>query len=120
MVHPVCRGIAHSFVLPREYRHTDSRFAVLSFILLIFSRKIFGKTLRIKPVATNADSLIGERAVVTEDINNIEGRGAAKVRGLEWSARSADGENIEAGTVVLVIGIEGVKLICKKDKSDKN
>lgn len=95
-------------------------FAVLSFILLIFSRKIFGKTLRIKPVATNADSLIGEHAVVTEDINNIEGRGAAKVRGLEWSARSADGENIEAGTVVLVTGIEGVKLMCKKDKSDKN
>lgn len=72
-------------------------FAVLSFILLIFSRKIFGKTLRIKPVATNADSLIGERAVVTEDINNIEGRGAAKVRGLEWSARSADGEKYRSG-----------------------
>ena len=68
----------------------------------------------------SAESIRQISAVVTEDINNIEGRGAAKVRGLEWSARSADGENIEAGTVVLVIGIEGVKLICKKDKSDKN
>ncbi|MGM9663552.1 MAG: NfeD family protein, partial [Eubacteriales bacterium] len=94
-------------------------FAVLSFLLLIFSRKIFKKALRIKPVATNADSLIGERAVVTEDICNVESKGAAKVRGLEWSARSADGSDIEAGTVVLVTGIEGVKLICTRDKSDK-
>ncbi len=94
-------------------------FAVLSFLLLIFSRKIFKKALRIKPVATNADSLIGERAIVTEDICNIESKGAAKVRGLEWSARSADGSDIEAGTVVLVTGIEGVKLICTRDKSDK-
>ena len=93
--------------------------AVLSFLLLIFSRKIFKKALRIKPVATNADSLIGERAIVTEDICNVESKGAAKVRGLEWSARSADGSDIEAGTVVLVTGIEGVKLICTRDKSDK-
>ena len=47
-------------------------FAVLSFLLLIFSRKIFKKALRIKPVATNADSLIGERAIVSEDLCNIE------------------------------------------------
>ena len=94
-------------------------FAVLSFLLLIFSRKIFKKALRSQPVATNADSLIGERAIVTEDICNVESKGAAKVRGLEWSARSADGSDIEAGTVVLVTGIEGVKLICTRDKSDK-
>lgn len=94
-------------------------FAVLSFILLIFSRKIFGKALHIKPVATNADSLIGERAVVTEDINNIEGKGAAKARGLEWSARSASGDDIKIGTVVRITGIEGVKLICKKDESSE-
>lgn len=96
-----------------------SVFAVLSFVLLIFSRKIFGKALRIKPVATNADSLIGEKAIVTEDINNIEGKGAAKVRGLEWSARSASGDDIKIGTVVRITGIEGVKLICQEEKTSE-
>lgn len=94
-------------------------FAVMSFILLIFSRKLFGKAFRIKPVATNSDSLIGERAIVTEDICNVEGKGAARVRGLEWSARAADGENIKAGTVVLITGIEGVKLMCKTENSNE-
>ncbi|MBQ0010288.1 MAG: NfeD family protein [Ruminococcus sp.] len=89
-------------------------FVVLSFVLILFSRTIFKEALRIKPVATNADALIGERAVVTETISNLNETGAVKVHGLLWTARSTDGSEIAVGEVVLIVRIEGVKLICTK------
>lgn len=85
-----------------------------SVLFTVFSRTIFKKTLRIKPVATNADALIGKKAVVTERISNISGTGAAKVEGKEWTARSYDGKIFEVGDIVNIISIEGVKLICNK------
>ena len=64
-------------------------------------------------VATNADSVIGKKAVVTDRIDNISSQGAVKVGPSVWTARSVDGSVIEEGTVVEVVAIEGVKLICK-------
>ncbi|MCC8183063.1 MAG: NfeD family protein [Clostridiales bacterium] len=60
--------------------------------------------------ATNIDSIIGQEAVVREDICNLENRGQVKIRGLEWSALSETGEDIPAGTVVVVDRIEGVRV----------
>ena len=64
-------------------------------------------------VATNADAVIGKKAVVTDRIDNISSQGAVKVGPSVWTARSVDGSVIEEGTVVEVVAIEGVKLICK-------
>lgn len=89
-------------------------FAVLSAVLILLSRTIFKEVLRIKPVATNADALIGERAVVTETISNLRETGAVKVRGLSWTARSTDDAEIAEGEIVHIVRIEGVKLICTK------
>ncbi|MCD7761491.1 MAG: NfeD family protein [Clostridiales bacterium] len=60
--------------------------------------------------ATNLDSIIGREAVVREDICNLENRGQVKIKGLEWSALSETGEDIPAGTVVVVDRIEGVRV----------
>ncbi|MCD7803524.1 MAG: NfeD family protein [Clostridiales bacterium] len=60
--------------------------------------------------ATNIDSIIGREAVVREDICNLENRGQVKIGGLEWSALSETGEDISAGTVVVVDRIEGVRV----------
>ena len=90
-------------------------FLVLSALLLIFMKPLSKKVLGIKHVATNADSLIGEKAVVIEAINNLEAKGQVKVRGQVWSARAQDKNAVyEKGDVLNVISIEGVKLICKK------
>lgn len=89
-------------------------FLAVSAVLIICSRTIFKKALFARHVPTNADAVIGETAVITEDVCNIESRGLAKVRGQIWSARSADGEDLRAGELVTVVSIEGVKLICKK------
>ena len=92
-------------------------FLVLSALCIIFINPISRRFLGVKHVATNADSLIGEEAVVVEEICNLEARGQVKVRGQIWTARSADKTQIYAkGDVLNVIAIEGVKLIVKKEE----
>ena len=65
---------------------------------------------------TNINSIIGEEAKVTEEIDNFNQKGAVVVRGLEWTARSADEkEIIPEGSKVRVKEIKGVKLIVEKE-----
>ena len=89
-------------------------FVVISIGTLTFLRPVFKKMLKLKTTPTNSDALIGQQGVVVEEINNLEARGAVKIDGQVWSARSSDGENIAEGEVVTISSIEGVKLICKK------
>ena len=58
---------------------------------------------------TNVDSLIGTTGVVTVTIDNVMATGTAKIGAMEWTARSTSGEVIEAGTLVTVDKVEGVK-----------
>ena len=82
---------------------------------MIFIKPLLKKCFRVKPVATNADTVIGLEGVVSESINNLEARGQVKVRGQVWSARSADeAVTFDEGDIVRVLRIEGVKLICEK------
>lgn len=67
------------------------------------------KFLNPKLVKTNVDSVVGSRGYVTADIDNVHAQGQVKLSGMEWTARSASGEPIKAGTLVVVDRIEGVK-----------
>ena len=90
-------------------------FLLISLVFLIFVKPLADKFLIGKRTPTNADAVIGEEAVVTLAIDNIEGKGQVKVKGQIWTARSADKDiTYEVGEVLHVIAIEGVKLICKK------
>ena len=90
-------------------------FIGVSLLLLIFLRPITTKLLKIKKTPTNADSLIGEKVVITETVDNIQSTGAGKIQGKVWSVKSYD-DNVTytPGDVVTVVEIQGVKLICKK------
>lgn len=89
-------------------------FVLVSVVVLLATRPLVKKFTKTKIQPTNADSYVGLDAVVTEEINNLHSTGAVKVRGVEWSARSADGETIAGGETVTVVSIEGVKLIVNK------
>lgn len=88
-------------------------FFVLAFLFVIFSRTIFSKFFKkAKDTRTNIDAIIGEKCVVTERIENLAGCGQVKVGGMFWSARALNEEAVyEAGTVVTVRAVMGVKLI---------
>lgn len=92
-------------------------FLLVSIILLILTRPIAVKFFNQERQRTNVESLIGMKAVVLEDIDTLRGTGCAEVNGLEWSAKTDDtDEIIEAGTVVVIEGIQGVKLIVRKQE----
>lgn len=87
-------------------------FILISVVLLLFTRPIAMKYYNKGRTKTNVDSLIGEVAVVTETIDNLEGKGAIRIKGLEWSAKSEqDGVKIFADTKVIIRKIEGVSAI---------
>lgn len=86
-------------------------FVGVSFAALLLTRPLVKKFSTPKIQRTNIDRIIGERAIVTEEIDNLRAIGVVKVDGKSWSARSADGSIIPAGSVVEVQKIDGVKLI---------
>lgn len=88
-------------------------FIAVSAIALIATRPLVRKVTKKAVQPTNADRCIGQTAVVTEDINNIEGRGQVHVNGTTWTARSSDGTVFKKDERVTVEKIEGVKLIVK-------
>ena len=86
-------------------------FVGVSFAALLLTRPLVKKFSTPKIQRTNIDRIIGERAIVTEEIDNLRAIGIEKADGKSWSARSADGSIIPAGSVVEVQKIDGVKLI---------
>lgn len=84
-------------------------FVVVSCGLLMAFFPLVKKVLNPSVVKTNVDALVGSKCYVTVPIDNITATGQVKLNGMEWTARSASGEPIEAGTLVKVERIEGVK-----------
>ena len=62
-------------------------FFVAAIVLIIILRPVSVRYFNKNREKTNVESLIGREAVVTEDIDNIEGRGQASVNGVIWTAR---------------------------------
>lgn len=89
-------------------------FAIVSAVALAVTRPLVKKFTNGRRMPTNADRFIGEKAVVTEKIENNLSKGAVKIGGLEWTARSVDSETAEVGEQVTVEAIEGAKLIVRK------
>ena len=90
-------------------------FVVVSVVSLILTRPLARKYVNSKTQPTNADMLIGSDCVVRERIDNLRGTGAVLAQGKEWTARMENGEaSAEAGEIVRIVRIEGVKLIVKK------
>ncbi len=94
-----------------------SVFVLVSFVLLIFTRPL--QYVNRHTVKTNADSLVGRRARVTEEVNNALGTGTAVVGGQEWTARSKEEDCVyTVGATVEICAIQGVKLIVKAVKEE--
>ena len=88
-------------------------FFVVSILLLFFTRPFAVRYINSNKTKTNVDGLIGQEALVLEEINNIRETGCARLEGKEWTARSMNDTVIPKDTVVTVERIEGVKLIVK-------
>lgn len=85
-------------------------FFVVSAGLLLALRPLVRKHFTPRLVKTNVDSVIGTQGPVTERIDNLASCGQVKLGAMQWTARSTSGQPIEAGTVIRVDRIEGVKV----------
>ena len=91
-------------------------FCVVSVLLLVVTRPLAVRWVNKDRIKTNAESLIGQTAVVTEPIDNLENKGQVQVNGQYWSARSLrDGAKIAQSKVVKIRKISGVKLIVEEE-----
>ena len=87
-------------------------FLVVSIVLLVSTRSFAMKFFNQQRVKTNVNSIIGKKAIVLTEINNLKEQGQVSMNGMEWSARAyEEGCIIPAGAVVEVKEIRGVKLI---------
>lgn len=95
-------------------------FAVVSVILLLFTRPLATRYLNASTTKTNAEAIVGKTVRVTGEISNLKGTGQVVVNGIEWTARSADDTQVfKKDELVRVAGIEGVKLIVvRKDETE--
>ena len=84
-------------------------FFVVSCAMLALMLPLVKKVLRPKIVNTNVDAILGTQGYVTAHIDNLTAEGQVKLGGMEWTARSTSGAPIEAGTLIKVDRIEGVK-----------
>lgn len=89
-------------------------FFAVSCALLFFTRPFALRFINKNTEKTNVEGLAGKKARVTERIDNDEAQGTAVVAGQEWTARAGDGKPIEAGCMVRIEAVSGVKLIVRK------
>lgn len=88
-------------------------FLILSAVTLVLVRPAAAKLLTPGISPTNADRILGQVALVTEEIDNLAQTGQVKLSGQVWTARSEDEEVIPAQTKVRILRIEGVKVFVR-------
>ena len=90
-------------------------FLAVSLVLLYLTRPVAVKYFNKDRVKTNAESLVGQQAIVISEIDNLQGIGQVTVGRQEWSARTADdNKKLPVGSVVIIRAISGVKLIVEE------
>ena len=90
-------------------------FVIVGIILMITTRSSVYKYLKVNPVRTNLDRVIGMKGIVTEDIKKDK-YGEVRVDGKRWTAYSKDDKVIKKDEFVEILNIDGNKLAVKKIK----
>ncbi len=88
-------------------------FLLLSAVTLVLVRPAAAKLLTPGISPTNADRVLSQIALVTEEIDNLAETGQVKLFGQVWTARSENGDVIPAQSRVRILRIEGVKVFVK-------
>lgn len=86
-------------------------FIISSAVLLLITFPFLKNKRKVTHIGTNSELEIGRTASVIEEINNVKGTGRVRLNGVDWSAVSADGDDIiPVDTVVTVVQVQGAKL----------
>lgn len=87
----------------------------LSIVLLILLRPMTRNILRPRQDRTNADRILGQKAIVIETIDDKHDSGQIRLMGQVWTARAVQNDEIiSEGETVVVRHISGVKAIVER------
>ena len=87
-------------------------FALLTILFIICIRPYIRRYFKRNEIKTNFDALIGKVGIVNDPIEPL-GKGSVKIEGKEWTAISDENVLIDHDSRVVIIAIEGVKLLVK-------
>jgi membrane protein implicated in regulation of membrane protease activity len=110
-----CVASAIASLLTSDIRIQILTFCVASLVVFIAVRPTFLKILysRSTDVKTNVDALPGKIGMVSEAIDPHTGKGRVVVEGEDWRGASIDGIEIPQGGKVVVVKVEGTRLVVK-------
>ena len=100
---------------PEDYVSQIIVFIVVSAIFALFGTKFFvdkQKDAKVKPVY----SILNQTAIVTKEIDTINGVGQITINGDHWAAKTADNSIIPENAKVKVLEIDGVKAVVEEIK----
>ncbi len=106
-----------SFFIPELIYVHILFFAISSFLLVVFVRKIFIRYFKkdeTSETVTNTRSMIGKKVKIIEAVNNNEGKGAVVIDGVRWRAIAENDAHIEKGVMAEITGLDGIKLIVRR------
>ena len=85
-------------------------FIIVTIAAVVLARPFADRISRpgVQQIAGNR--MIGKWAVVLQTVDPIANTGMVRLESERWRAESLDGEQLEGGEVVEVIGVEGVRL----------
>ncbi|HRY12394.1 MAG TPA: NfeD family protein [Syntrophomonadaceae bacterium] len=86
-------------------------FSIITLVLIVFTRPLLMKTIKSNDTVSNVKALIGQQGIALTPISPLN-FGQVKVNGEIWTATSK--EYIEENIRVVVIGVDGVKLVVDK------
>ena len=86
-------------------------FIVVSVLALLFVRPFARRVSRATKNEVGIDRVIGQPAVVLEEIDPLRGKGIVRVAQEEWRAQSHDGAIVPCNVEVKVIAVQGTRLI---------
>lgn len=93
-------------------------FVVISIAAFAFLRPIVKKLMKHNLVDTNIDEIVGKKGYMTEDYTDTT-YGEVKINGVLWTAvNTEENKKLSRGTKVVVLAVEGNKLIVKEIKEN--
>jgi len=110
VVGSVVAGI-YSYFYPEAYYWQIGIFVVISVILLPLTRRFAKKITRTPPELSNVDRMIGQTALVVNEIDPDNG-GKVRFEGEIWMAVAE--EKIEAQAKVEIVSVSGTRVKVKK------
>ncbi len=107
----ICAAVVARY-FPDNYLAQILVFSIVSGVLSFIGSKIFTEKTQGKQVGSNpVYSIIGKTAIVTKEINTVDGSGQITVNGDKWSAKTNGEEVVPENTKVKVLDIDGVKAV---------